>query len=53
MTPEQIERVMELVREYGKQLMFFGMHGDKRYQHLSVEVIEQIEAELKGEGTDG
>jgi len=51
MTPEQIERVMELVREYGLQLMFYGLHGDRRY--LETGLYEKIEAALKGESTDG
>ena len=44
----ELEALGPLIEEYGKQLMFFGMHGDKRYQHLANEVLSLAKTILKG-----
>ena len=44
----QLESLGPFIEEYAKQRMFYGLHGDKRYMHLSDEAKEQIDATLKG-----
>ena len=43
-----LEGLGPLIEEYGKQLMFFGIHGDMRYQHLANEVLSLAKTILKG-----
>jgi hypothetical protein len=45
---DALEKLGPLIEEYGKQRMFYGMHGDKRYMHLSDEAKSQIDAILTG-----
>jgi hypothetical protein len=44
----QLEALGPLIEEYARQRMFYGLHGDKRYMHLSDEVKAEIDAILKG-----
>ena len=44
----ELEALGPLIEEYGKQLMFFGMHGDMRYQLLANEVLSLAKTILKG-----
>ena len=44
----ELEAMGPLIEEYGKQLMFFGMHGDTRYSHLANEVLSLAKTILKG-----
>lgn len=59
MTPEQIERVMELVEEYGNVSQTLGVATvtQHRYRDEVAKTVDAlrdaIEAALKGESTDG
>lgn len=58
MTPEKIERVMELVREYGQSARRVGVAAAMEHRYtdefvaVALSVEKQIEAELKGGGTE-
>ena len=59
LTPEQIERVMELVREYGQSARRVGAAAAMEHRYtdefvaVALSIEKQIEAALKGESTDG
>lgn len=56
MTPEQINRVMELVREYGTECYGEGsatnVDARRFYIRACQEALAKIEAELKGGGAE-
>lgn len=56
MTPEQIERVMELIERYGGESYAAGkaVNADTKefYEDASEDTLAEIEAELKGGGTE-